>query len=662
MTDPLDHPAEGPEQEITSDAEALLERAAKAQPEPKVPESGSDKKSEPESFPEPAPKLERLQKILAQAGIASRRHAEELITEGRVQVNGQTVTVLGAKADLTRDHIRVDGKLLHGAERLRYFMLNKPKGYVTTVSDPEGRPTVMEFFAKLGERLYPVGRLDYLSEGLLLVTNDGPLANDLTRAANAVEKTYLVKVAGEPTEENLDLLRTGVTITRGSTNPAAPPVRKGAAKVRTAPARIKQIRAGNNPWFEVVLTEGRNRELRKMFEEIGHHVEKIRRVGYGPLALDVEPGKIRELEHREIEALRLTAAGKLKPRRLRTTYMLPKEAGMTTEEREQKRDARKVRNLRGKPLWKKTGPASDRPAETRPEKPGFGDARFRSPKPGFERPQRTVRPYRDDGPRREAPPRFDRPARTEQPRFDRSQRPPRTGHSDRPHVGRDDRPRFDRGTRPNAERSGSSRFGRGERPNVGRSERPRPERSEFSRPAPGDRPKFSGRPPQGRRFDRPAGAGGENRGGQRTFRPGPKPGFTGKPKFGGRPRLEISEYSPTEGSTGRKSTPRELSGPPARSGSGPRPGGKPGFAGRPKSTGKPGKGGKPAFGDKRSGPKSGSKFGAKSGPKSGGRPAGKSGSKFGGKSGPRPGGKPPGKFGQKLRGKPGGRPPGKRRG
>ncbi|MGA8042464.1 MAG: pseudouridine synthase, partial [Terracidiphilus sp.] len=151
----------------------------------------------------PPPRLERLQKILAQAGIASRRHAEELITEGRVQVNGQVVTALGTKADPARDHIRVDGKLLQGAERLRYFMLNKPKGYVTTVSDPEGRPTVMQFFAKMGERLYPVGRLDYLSEGLLVVTNDGELANGLTRAASGVEKTYLVKVAGQPAEEDL---------------------------------------------------------------------------------------------------------------------------------------------------------------------------------------------------------------------------------------------------------------------------------------------------------------------------------------------------------------------------------------------------------------------------------------------------------------------------
>ena len=258
---------------------------------------------------EPA-RLERLQKILAQAGIASRRHAEELITQGRVQVNGSVVTTLGSKADPSRDHIRVDGKLLKGAERLRYFVMNKPKGFVTTVSDPEGRPTVMQFFQKMRERLYPVGRLDYLSEGLLLVTNDGDLANKLTKAASGVEKTYLVKVSGQPTEEELARLREGVAIDRE---------RPGSGQVHTAPTQIRQVRRGDNPWYEVVLIEGRNRELRKMFEEIGHHVEKIRRVGYGPLVLDLEPGKVRELDPGELEELNNAAEGKLRPRKAKET-------------------------------------------------------------------------------------------------------------------------------------------------------------------------------------------------------------------------------------------------------------------------------------------------------------------------------------------------------
>src|ERR1700751_3437336 len=142
---------------------------------------------------------DRLQKIIAVAGICSRRKAEEVILAGRVQVNGKVVTELGTKADAAGDHIRVDGKLLHGAERLRYYVVNKPKGYVTTVSDPQNRPTVMQLI-RGGERVFPVGRLDYASEGLLLMTNDGELANALTRAAAKVEKKHLVKVSGHPKE------------------------------------------------------------------------------------------------------------------------------------------------------------------------------------------------------------------------------------------------------------------------------------------------------------------------------------------------------------------------------------------------------------------------------------------------------------------------------
>jgi 23S rRNA pseudouridine2605 synthase len=238
---------------------------------------------------------ERLQKILAAAGVCSRRKAEELILAGRVQVNGKVVTELGTKADAARDHIRVDGKLLHGAERLRYSMVNKPKGYVTTVSDPEGRPTVMQLI-RGGERMFPVGRLDYASEGLLLMTNDGALANGLTRAAAKVEKTYLVKVSGKPMESGLEQIRKGMMIERGKPG-------SGEGRVMTAPAKVRLFRDAENPWYELVLVEGRNREIRKMFEEIGHHVEKIRRVGYGPLVLDVEPGEVRELTEQEVQKL-----------------------------------------------------------------------------------------------------------------------------------------------------------------------------------------------------------------------------------------------------------------------------------------------------------------------------------------------------------------------
>ena len=236
---------------------------------------------------------ERLQKIIAVAGIASRRKAEELITGGLVSVNGKMITELGSKADPERDHIRVNGKLLRGPERHVYLLMNKPRGYVTTVHDPENRPTVMDLLRGIGARVYPVGRLDYGSEGLLLLTNDGELAHSLMKAASHVPKTYLVKVAGSPTEEGLVRLRQGISI----------PAERGR-RVKTAPAKIRIIREAANPWYEVTLTEGKNRQIRRMFEEIGHHVEKIRRVRYGPLELDVHPGNFRKLTIREIAKLK----------------------------------------------------------------------------------------------------------------------------------------------------------------------------------------------------------------------------------------------------------------------------------------------------------------------------------------------------------------------
>jgi 23S rRNA pseudouridine2605 synthase len=259
-------------------------------------------------------KGDRLQKILAQAGIASRRKAEEIILAGRVQVNGTVVNTLGTRHDAARDHIRVDGKLLHGPEQQRYYMVNKPRGYVTTLDDPEKRPTVMQLMAKQKSgphgdnvRLYPVGRLDYLSEGLLLMTNDGNLANALSKAAAGVEKTYLVKVSGVPPASGLEQIRRGIMIDRGRLDE----VRSGRRdRIITAPAKIELVRGGDNPWYELTLTEGRNRQIRKMFEEIGHHVEKIRRIGYGALRLDVPPGEFRELTLGEVMALDRAAKGK----------------------------------------------------------------------------------------------------------------------------------------------------------------------------------------------------------------------------------------------------------------------------------------------------------------------------------------------------------------
>ena len=282
---------------------------------------------------------ERLQKIIAAAGIASRRNAEKLITSGAVSVNGQIVTELGTKADPDRDHIRVNGKLLHGAERHVYLLMNKPKGYVTTVSDPEGRPTVMDLLRGIRVRVYPVGRLDYASEGLLLLTNDGDLAHKLMHAASHVAKVYLVKVAGVPDEAGLEKIRRGLSIpaenrfqgqrekqtqgksrfvdsggesaggfTSSARNDRSR--RKGAPRVNTAPAKVRLIRESDNPWYELTLTEGRNRQIRRMFEEIGHHVEKIKRVRYGPLSLDVPPGEFRRLSIAEVEKLKAAVASR----------------------------------------------------------------------------------------------------------------------------------------------------------------------------------------------------------------------------------------------------------------------------------------------------------------------------------------------------------------
>lgn len=232
---------------------------------------------------------QRLQKIIARAGVTSRRKAEELITLGRVVVNGEVVTELGTKADPERDSIKVNGKRLASSIGSRvYLMLNKPRGYISSTSDPNGRSTVMSLLGRYRSRVYPLGRLDYASEGLLLFTNDGDFANHVLSAKNKIPKTYRVKIKGNPSEEELQKLRNGIRLDGRP----------------TAPARIKRIRSGENPWFEVVLTEGRNRQIRRMFLRFGYLVEKIKRVKIGPLGLGTLPvGKHRLLTEREVQRL-----------------------------------------------------------------------------------------------------------------------------------------------------------------------------------------------------------------------------------------------------------------------------------------------------------------------------------------------------------------------
>ncbi|MGB6743957.1 MAG: pseudouridine synthase, partial [Terracidiphilus sp.] len=550
VTDGEAHLSTGTEPESTAETAPAAE-ASVIEEMPHRAESRANQAPKSEDAAEPAQepaKLDRLQKILSQAGIASRRRAEELITEGRVQVNGQVVTQLGAKADPARDHIRVDGKLLTGAERHRYFVLNKPKGYVTTVSDPEGRPTVMEFFSKMRERLYPVGRLDYQSEGLLLVTNDGELANQLTRAASGVQKTYLVKVAGQPTEEQLDILRSGVAIDREQ---------PGSGTVHTAPAEVRQVRRGDNPWFEVVLIEGRNRELRKMFSAIGHFVEKIRRVGYGPLVLDVEPGKLRELAPEEVAALRLAAEGKWKPRRPKAAKILPKEARHAAEPRTFKprppggKPFRDQSAGREKPRWKQQPGAREPQRSFRPQgerfggRSSYGRQQGEQPSPGAksfgERPQ--GRPFLErqgfDAPpesRSEGhgsgfrPQQRDRDSRAEEAPSRAWQKSPpaqRGGparQGDRPYTKRppfkpsgESRPRFDKP----AGRSFSKPFSKprsGEFAGKPPARFDKPAGRSFSNPRGGE---FAGKPPA--RFDKPAG---------RTFSKPPSRSFESKPPRG----------------------------------------------------------------------------------------------------------------------------------
>jgi 23S rRNA pseudouridine2605 synthase len=228
---------------------------------------------------------ERLQKILAHAGLASRRHAEEMIKGGRVTVNGHIVTTLGSKADPTEDVIKVDGKKLRRAQRHVYILLNKPKNVMSTSSDPEGRPTVVEYVkGKVAERVYPIGRLDFGSEGLIILTNDGEFTKAMTKAG-VIPKVYHVKVSGSPAERDLERLRRGAFID----------------DERLAPCVIKLISSRENPWYEVTLHQGRNQQIRRMFQSIGHPVEKLHRVRIGFLEdQKLKPGQWRMLTEHEV--------------------------------------------------------------------------------------------------------------------------------------------------------------------------------------------------------------------------------------------------------------------------------------------------------------------------------------------------------------------------
>lgn len=241
--------------------------------------------------------MQRLQKLISMAGIASRRAAEELIQEGRVAVNGEVVRTLGTKADPATDEIKVDGRRLRFDIRPRYILLNKPKGYVTTRKDPQGRRTILDLLVGIKEYVYPVGRLDYDSEGLLLMTSDGELAARLTHPSHGVERVYEAIVVGAPTDEALEKLRRGVFLDGDRTAPAQ--VRRGSVVGRGGRQTTK---------LTITLREGRNRQVRRMCAQVGHPVRSLTRTRMGPIKLaDLRPGAWRDLSAAEVEKLKRAA-------------------------------------------------------------------------------------------------------------------------------------------------------------------------------------------------------------------------------------------------------------------------------------------------------------------------------------------------------------------
>ncbi len=238
---------------------------------------------------------ERLQKILAKMGIASRRGAEEIILEGRVTVNGQ-VAALGMKADMTKDHIKLDGKLLTRPEPKVYLMINKPRGVITTLSEAEERPSIRDYLRKIKYRVFPVGRLDYDSEGLLLLTNDGDFTHAILHPSKKIPKTYHVKIKGLIEDDKIEKLKRGIKLEDGM----------------TSPARLKKLRkTEENSWLEITIYEGKKRQVRRMFEKVGHSVLKLKRVRINGIELGkLPPGEIRYLTPEEVNKIKKEVVGR----------------------------------------------------------------------------------------------------------------------------------------------------------------------------------------------------------------------------------------------------------------------------------------------------------------------------------------------------------------
>lgn len=241
--------------------------------------------------------MERLQKLLSQAGVASRRASEQLMLEGRVTVNGETVRELGTKADPSTDDIRVDGRRITLPDRHRYLLLNKPRGYMTTRSDPQRRPTVIDLLTGVREYVYPVGRLDFDTEGLLILTNDGDLAARLTHPRHGVARVYEARVLGVPDAHDLDRLARGVTVDGQ---------RMTASQVRLLPGHQDR-----HATLQITIREGKNRQVRNMLDAIGHPVDHLKRVAIGPIRdARLKPGRWRDLTDAEVRALHTASDAK----------------------------------------------------------------------------------------------------------------------------------------------------------------------------------------------------------------------------------------------------------------------------------------------------------------------------------------------------------------
>ena len=291
-------------------------------------------RTQPVHTPEDQPRDERLQKVLAAAGIASRRECEQLITEGRVEVDGQVVSELGKRVDRQRQEIRVDGEPLP-RPRLQYFAVHKPAGVVSTARDPAGRPRVIDLLPPGVGRMFNVGRLDLASEGLIIVTNDGELANQLTHPRHGVEKIYEVQVAGHPEPDVLAQVKRGVHLAEGF--------------VHAVDVRVKDRKKGST-LLEMVLDEGRNREIRRLLARLGHKVQRLTRIAVGPIRLGVMPrGAVRPLTREEVQKLR--AAADL--RRPRENNATPSSSRTTAASRPRQKPRMHVPKRRVAPAVKK---------------------------------------------------------------------------------------------------------------------------------------------------------------------------------------------------------------------------------------------------------------------------------------------------------------------